>query len=178
LNDELQPLTFGSVGAGRDRDDALLTASRDWAMYAGEPLIRALGVRIGTEPQKIGGFFVYAGWTGIYPNNSAAILQPRRQLLPPPAHPYQLQSGVDPFTVIGLALSTLGSCVDVSSAKQLICDANRSRFLILQRESKMRDRWSTGHRHGWLGREKVAAFLLPRGTCSRRPHISRWDWAL
>src|SRR5262249_11447428 len=54
--------------------------------------------------------------------------------------PYQLQSGVDPFTVIGLARSTLGSCVDVSSAKQLICDANRSRFLILQLESKMRDR--------------------------------------
>src|SRR5215472_11284319 len=42
--------------------------------------------------------------------------------------------GVDPFTVIGLARSTLGSCVDVSSAKRLICDANRSRFLILQLE--------------------------------------------
>ena len=65
VNDVLQPLTYGSVGAKGDRDDAVQTAVHDWAMYVGKPLLGALGVRIGEEPQKIGSFLVYEGPTGI-----------------------------------------------------------------------------------------------------------------
>jgi hypothetical protein len=65
VNDVLQPLTYGVVGAKADRDDAVQTAVRDWAMYVVEPLLGALGVKIGEEPQKIGSFLVYRGVTGI-----------------------------------------------------------------------------------------------------------------
>jgi hypothetical protein len=58
VNDVFQPLTYGVVGVGRDRDDALQNATREWAMYVGQALLGALGVRIGEEPQKISNFLV------------------------------------------------------------------------------------------------------------------------
>ena len=65
VNDVFQPVTFGVVGIGRDRDDAIQTGAREWAMYVGEALLNALGVKIGDEPQKIGKFLVYKGLVGI-----------------------------------------------------------------------------------------------------------------
>lgn len=61
----LQPLTFGSVGVGSNRDDAVETAASEWAMAVGEALLGALGVGIGEKPQSVGPFLVYQGLTGI-----------------------------------------------------------------------------------------------------------------
>jgi len=65
VNEVFQPLTYGVVGVGRDRDGALQNATREWAMYVGQALLPALGVRIGEEPQKIRDFLVYKGLVGI-----------------------------------------------------------------------------------------------------------------
>jgi len=85
VNDVFQPVTFGVVGIGRDRDDAIQTGAREWAMYVGEALLNALGVKIGDEPQKIGKFLVYKGLVGIREASGthAAPLskEQRRQLL-------------------------------------------------------------------------------------------------
>jgi len=61
VDDVFQPLTYGVVGVGRDRDDALQNATREWAMYVGQALLGALSARIGEEPQKISNFRVYKG---------------------------------------------------------------------------------------------------------------------
>jgi hypothetical protein len=65
VNDVFQPVTYGSVGIGRDRDDAIQAAVLDWAMYVGRALLGALGAGIGEEPQKIGRFLIYEGLVGI-----------------------------------------------------------------------------------------------------------------
>jgi hypothetical protein len=65
INGVRQPLTSGSVGIGSDRNDAIETAVSEWAMLVGEALLGALGVKIGQEPQKIGSFLVYQGFSGI-----------------------------------------------------------------------------------------------------------------
>jgi hypothetical protein len=61
----LQPLTYGSVGVGSDREDAIGTAVSEWASAVGEALLGALGVKIGEEPQQVGPFLVYQGPAGI-----------------------------------------------------------------------------------------------------------------
>jgi Family of unknown function (DUF6348) len=77
----LQPLTFGSVGIGSDRGDAVETAVSDWAMYVGDPLLGALGVKIGEEPQNVGPFLVYQGLVGIRGSHSPWSTENNRQLL-------------------------------------------------------------------------------------------------
>ncbi len=91
VNDVFQPLTYGSVGIGRDRDDALQTAVRDWAMYVGEALLGALGVRIGEEPQKISNFLVYKGLVGIREASGTHATPLSREQYK------QLLDGMDPF---------------------------------------------------------------------------------
>ena len=84
--------TLGSrnvLGAKGDRDDAVQTAVRDWAMYVVEPLLGALGVKIGEEPQKIGSFLVYHGMTGI---RGAPNVSLRKEF------DRQLLERLDPFT--------------------------------------------------------------------------------
>ena len=53
------------MGIGSDRGDAVETAVSDWAMYVGDVLLGALGVKIGEEPQSVGPFLVYQGLVGI-----------------------------------------------------------------------------------------------------------------
>lgn len=65
VNGVVQPLTFGSVGVGIGRDDAVETAVSEWAMAVGEALLGALGVRTGKPPHNIGSFLVYEGPAGI-----------------------------------------------------------------------------------------------------------------
>lgn len=65
VNEVLQPLTYGSLGIGDDREDAISTAVSEWAMAVGEALLGALGVKIGEEPEQIGPFLVYLGPAGI-----------------------------------------------------------------------------------------------------------------
>jgi uncharacterized protein DUF6348 len=77
----LQPLTFGSVGIGSDRGDAVETAVSDWAMYVGDALLGALGVKIGEEPQNVGPFLVYQGLVGIRGAHSPWSTEKNRQLL-------------------------------------------------------------------------------------------------
>jgi len=42
-----QPLSFGSIGMGKSRDDAVDTAVSEWAMSVGEALLGAVGVKLG-----------------------------------------------------------------------------------------------------------------------------------
>lgn len=65
VDEVLQPLTYGSVGIGNDREDAITTAVSEWAAAEGEALLDALGVKIGKEPEQIGPFAVYRGPAGI-----------------------------------------------------------------------------------------------------------------
>ena len=65
VDEVLQPLTYGSVGIGDDREDALSTAVSEWAMAVGEALLGGLGVKIGQQPEQIGPFLVYRGPAGI-----------------------------------------------------------------------------------------------------------------
>lgn len=91
VNDVFQPLTYGVVGIGRDRDDALQNATREWAMYAGEALLGALGVRIGEEPQKISNFLVYKGLVGIREGSGTHATPLSKEQYK------QLLEGMDPF---------------------------------------------------------------------------------
>jgi hypothetical protein len=90
LNDVLQPLTYGVVGAKGDRDDAVQSAVHDWAMYVGEALLGSFGVRIGEEPQKIGSFLVYQGATGIREGIGSRVAWSKEQ-------DTQLLEHLDPF---------------------------------------------------------------------------------
>lgn len=81
VDEVLQPLTFGSVGVGSDRGDAVETAVLEWAMYVGDTLLRALGVKIGEEPRNIGPFLVYQGLAGIRGSQSPWSTENNRQLL-------------------------------------------------------------------------------------------------
>jgi hypothetical protein len=65
VDEVLQPLTYGSVGLGNDREDAISTAVSEWATAVGEALLGGLGVKIGEEPEQIGPFLVYRGPAGI-----------------------------------------------------------------------------------------------------------------
>jgi Family of unknown function (DUF6348) len=77
----LQPLTFGSVGIGSDRGEAVENAVSDWAMYVGYALLGALGVKIGEEPQNVGPFLVYQGPIGIRGSHSPWSTEKNSQLL-------------------------------------------------------------------------------------------------
>jgi hypothetical protein len=77
----LQPLTFGSVGIGSARGDAIETAVSDWAMYVGDVLLGALGVKIGEEPLNVGPFLVYQGLVGVRGSSSPWSTEKNRQLL-------------------------------------------------------------------------------------------------
>jgi hypothetical protein len=65
VDEVLQPLTYGSVGIGNDREDAISTAVSEWVMAVGEALLGALGARIDEKPEQIGPFLVYRGPAGI-----------------------------------------------------------------------------------------------------------------
>ena len=65
VDDVRQPLTYGSLGIGKDREDAINTAVSEWAMAVGEPLLRALGAKTGEQPEQIGQFLIYRGPAGI-----------------------------------------------------------------------------------------------------------------
>lgn len=53
VNGIRQPLSFGSIGMGKSRDDAVDTAVSEWAMSVGEALLGAFGVKTGTPPQDV-----------------------------------------------------------------------------------------------------------------------------
>jgi Family of unknown function (DUF6348) len=65
VDDVFQPLTYGSVGVGNDREDAISTAVSEWAAAVGEALLGGLGVKINQKPERIGPFLVYRGPAGI-----------------------------------------------------------------------------------------------------------------
>lgn len=65
VDEVLQPLTYGSLGIGNDREDAISTAVSEWAMAVGEALLGGLGVKIAEKPEPIGPFLVYQGPAGI-----------------------------------------------------------------------------------------------------------------
>jgi hypothetical protein len=65
VDEVLQPLTYGSLGIGNDREDAISTAVSEWAAAVGEALLGGLGVKIGEKPEQIGPFLVYRGPAGI-----------------------------------------------------------------------------------------------------------------
>jgi hypothetical protein len=65
VDDMLQPVSYGSVGLGSDRDEAISTAVSEWAAAVGEALLGALGVKVGKDPEQIGSLLVYRGLAGI-----------------------------------------------------------------------------------------------------------------
>jgi hypothetical protein len=65
VDDVLQPLTYGSVGIGSNRDQAISAAVSEWAMAMGEALLGALGMKIGSQPEQMGSLLVYRGLAGI-----------------------------------------------------------------------------------------------------------------
>lgn len=64
VDDLLQPLTYGSVGIGNDREEAISTAVSEWAMAVGNALLGALGMKVGEEPEQIGSLQIYKGLAG------------------------------------------------------------------------------------------------------------------
>lgn len=76
-----QPFTFGSVGVGENRDDAIETAVFEWSQYVGRALLGALGVKSGDLPRSIGQFLVYPGLTGIRGSGAVWSAEKARQLL-------------------------------------------------------------------------------------------------
>jgi len=52
VDDVLQHLTYGSVGIGNDREEAISTAASEWAMAVGDALLGALGVKVGKDQSK------------------------------------------------------------------------------------------------------------------------------
>lgn len=64
VDEALQPLTYGSVGIGNDREEAISTAVSEWATAVGDPLLGALGIKIGKDPEQIGSLVVYRGPAG------------------------------------------------------------------------------------------------------------------
>jgi hypothetical protein len=69
------------VGIGSDRGDAVEGAVGNWAMYVGYPLLGALEVKIGEEPQNVGPFLVYQGLVGIRGSSSPWSTEKSGQLL-------------------------------------------------------------------------------------------------
>lgn len=65
VDGQLQPLTYGSVGVGGDRQDAISTAVSEWAMAVGQALLGTFGVKVGEEPPQVGPFLIYQGPAGI-----------------------------------------------------------------------------------------------------------------
>lgn len=65
VGDVLQPLSYGSVGIGNDREEAISTAISEWAMAVGSALLGALGMKVGEEPEQIGSLQIYSGPAGI-----------------------------------------------------------------------------------------------------------------
>jgi hypothetical protein len=88
-----QPFTFGSVGVGENRDDAIATAVFEWSQYVGRALLGALGVKSGDLPRSVGPFFVYSGLTGIRGSGAVWSAEKDRQLL---HHLENLVQGLDP----------------------------------------------------------------------------------
>jgi hypothetical protein len=76
-----QPFTFGSVGVGSNRDDAIATDVFEWSQYVGRALLGALGVKSSDLPQSVGPFLVYPGLTGIRGSGGVWSAEKDRQLL-------------------------------------------------------------------------------------------------
>lgn len=82
VDEVLQPLTYGSVGLGDDREAAISTAVSEWAMAVGEAILGGLGVKIGENPEQIGTLLVYRGPAGIRGSDSVIwSLENDRKLL-------------------------------------------------------------------------------------------------
>jgi hypothetical protein len=106
VNGAPQPLSFGAVGMGKSRDEAVDTAVSEWAMSVGEALLGAFGVKTGTPPQDVGPFLVYAGLVGI--RGAPGVVPPAEvngQLLPQLATVIKgLESSPSEFHSISLML--------------------------------------------------------------------------
>lgn len=81
VNGVRQPFTFGSVGWGNNRDEAVETAISDWSMYVGRALLGALGAKTADLVQTVGPFVVYPGLTRIRGSGVAWSAEKGRQLL-------------------------------------------------------------------------------------------------
>ena len=81
INGVPQPFTFGSVGLGNNRDEAVETAISEWTMYVGRALLGALGAKTGDLQQVVGAFTVYPGLTGIRGSGVVWAAEKDRQLL-------------------------------------------------------------------------------------------------
>ena len=81
VNEVFQPLTYGSVGTGDDRRNAIDTAVSEWATAVGEALLGAVGIRIRKEPRQMSGFLVYEGPVGIRGSSTLTVsAEQQRQL--------------------------------------------------------------------------------------------------
>jgi len=79
VDDVLQPLTYGSVGIGNDREEAISTAVSEWALAVGNALLGSLGMKVGEEPEQIGSLQIYRGPAGIRSSDPRVTWSPENQ---------------------------------------------------------------------------------------------------
>ncbi|HSS98159.1 MAG TPA: DUF6348 family protein [Terriglobales bacterium] len=81
VNGVRQPFTFGTVGVGNNRDEAVQTAVKDWSLYVGRAVLDALGIKTNNPQKIVGAFVVYPGQTGIRGAGIAWSAEKDRRLL-------------------------------------------------------------------------------------------------